>query len=356
MKLLILTQKVDVNDELLGFFHDWLKEFSKRCEQVTVICLYKGEFDLPPNVKVISLGKEGGVSRIKYLKNFYEYIRQERRNYDTVFVHMNPEYVVLGGIFWRLWHKRIALWFLHKSVNYKLRIAEKLSDIIFTASKESFQLKSGKVQIVGHGIDTDKFVIAGKAGKSGENGFKIIYVGRISPIKNQELLIKAVDILVNDYKLTNFKIDLIGQPIYPRDKEYEKDLKELIKDRKLGEYINFLGKVHFNEVQRFFQNADLSINLCPTGGMDKTVLESMACGTPCLALNTTFYQVFGNYADKFILQSDNPKELAERIIEFTRVSGGERERMGEGLRKIVVENHNLSNLIDRIVRKLEENI
>jgi len=43
MKLLIVTQKVDINDDVLGFFHDWIKEFAKNCEKVTVICLGKGE-------------------------------------------------------------------------------------------------------------------------------------------------------------------------------------------------------------------------------------------------------------------------------------------------------------------------
>ena len=58
MKILICTQKVDLNDDILGFFHSWIAEFAKQCEKVTVICLYKGEYDLPGNVKVLSLGKE----------------------------------------------------------------------------------------------------------------------------------------------------------------------------------------------------------------------------------------------------------------------------------------------------------
>ena len=58
MKLLICTQKVDTNDDNLGFFHDWIKEFARHCEKVTVICLYKGEYGLPKNVIVKSLGKE----------------------------------------------------------------------------------------------------------------------------------------------------------------------------------------------------------------------------------------------------------------------------------------------------------
>ena len=102
MKLLIITQKVDKQDAVLGFFHRWLLEFTKNFEKITVICLERGVFDLPHNAKVLSLGKEQGKSRVKYLWNFYKYIWSERKNYDTVFVHMNQEYVLLGAPIWKI--------------------------------------------------------------------------------------------------------------------------------------------------------------------------------------------------------------------------------------------------------------
>ena len=89
MNLLILTQKVNKNDPILGFFHQWIEEFSNRFEKVTVICLQKGEYNLPSNVKVYSLGKESGKSKIKYVKNFFNLILGLNREYDSVFIHMN---------------------------------------------------------------------------------------------------------------------------------------------------------------------------------------------------------------------------------------------------------------------------
>lgn len=29
VKLLIITQKIDINDPILGFFHKWIEEFAK---------------------------------------------------------------------------------------------------------------------------------------------------------------------------------------------------------------------------------------------------------------------------------------------------------------------------------------
>ena len=58
MRLLIVTQKIDEQDAVLGFMHGWVAEFARQAESVSVICLEKGEVNLPENARVFSLGKE----------------------------------------------------------------------------------------------------------------------------------------------------------------------------------------------------------------------------------------------------------------------------------------------------------
>src|SRR5512146_1469044 len=113
MKLLIITQKADRNDPILGFFHRWLIEFARHFDSVLVICLEEGEHDLPANVRVMSLGKERRRSRGAYVARLLSIAWRERQSYDAVFVHMNPIYIVLCGLLWRLLHKPIALWYTH---------------------------------------------------------------------------------------------------------------------------------------------------------------------------------------------------------------------------------------------------
>ena len=69
MKLLVFTQKIDRKDSILGFFHDWVLKLSEKFETVQVVCLEKGDHSFPSNVTVYSLGKEGGVSKFKYLES-----------------------------------------------------------------------------------------------------------------------------------------------------------------------------------------------------------------------------------------------------------------------------------------------
>jgi len=58
MKLLVVTQVVDTEDPVLGFFVRWVEELAKHVESVEVICLREGKHMLPVNVHVHSLGKE----------------------------------------------------------------------------------------------------------------------------------------------------------------------------------------------------------------------------------------------------------------------------------------------------------
>lgn len=349
MKLLILTQKVDINDDLLGFMHGWIAEFAKLCEKITVVCLEKGAYDLPPQVKVLSLGKENGRSKIKYLFNFYKYIWLERKNYDTVFVHMNKEYVVLGGWYWRFFGKKIALWYVHKRAGLILRLAEKIANVIFTASPESFKLPSSKLKIIGHGIDLNKFYY--RPGAKPDGNFKIIYVGRISRIKNQELLIEATDIL-NKKSVTNIKVDLVGSPVYRDDNDYKNELAKKVKDSQLESYVRFIGSVPNKDMAEVYRRADLNVNLCPTGGMDKAVLESMASGVPVIVFNKTFAPLFNDFSS-LILRDLSAPELADKIYALLDTPPEELNSIGSNLRKKIIAKYSLTELIKKIVSQLE---
>jgi len=308
-KLLIVTQKVNINDPILGFFHRWIIEFAKHWQTVTIICLEKGEYKLPENVKVLSLGKEKSGSKIGYFLNFYKYLWGERKNYDAVFVHMNPVYVVLGGIFWRLFGKQIALWYTHKSVDLKLRIAEKLVHKIFTASKESFRLKTKKVEIMGHGIDTDYFKCDSL--RNFNRPLKILHVGRITKIKNCDTIIKAVDLLKN--KNIDSVLTFVGGPVTDDDKKYFEGIKNLIGDLKLQKNIIFAGNVTNEKVKDFYCKTDICINASPTGGMDKAVLEAISCGRLVFLANKTFENILGGYSKDFIFQDFSGVELSKKI-------------------------------------------
>lgn len=348
MRLLIVTQKVDNGDPILGFFHRWIEEFSKHCEQITVICLYEGVHNLPGNVRVLSLGKEHDISRLRYILNFYRLIWRERKNYDVVFVHMNPIYVILGWLSWRVWGKKIGLWYTHKQVDLKLRIAEKLSDIIFTASRESFRLASGKIKIMGHGIDTEVFK---PTKREVSKAFRIITVGRISPIKDYETLIEAVKILVGEG--ISVQVDIVGSPATVADEDYLRRLQTFVREKKLEQMIRFIGPISNKELPVYLRQMDLFINTSRTGSLDKAVLEAMASGVPVITSNEALHDVFGRDAQMLMFSTGDIKECAMRIKSVRALSLEDYDALSKRLRIIVEKEHNIRILIPRILSSYE---
>ena len=341
MKLLIITQKVDIEDDNLSFFHRWIEKFAEKIDKVYVICLWEGKHNLPSNVRVYSLGKEKGWPKLIQLLRFYKYIWKLRKDYDIVFVHMNPIYVVLGGAFWKAQHKKIILWYVHKSLNWKLRLASKLVDEVLTASPESCRLKDRKkIHIVGHGIDTDLFKPLPSSSESRtQNIFRILSVGRIAPIKGQEVLVRAVDILVNKKGIRDVEVRFLGTPLDKRGKVYFGKLQSLVSGKKLGKYIKFLGGVPYNLMPKYYRESDLVINLSSTGSVDKVVLEAMASGCLVLTCNEAFFEILDK---RYLFKAGDSQDLTDKIIELKHAS------RDENLREFVVNGYNLNKLINKI--------
>ncbi|MDE2079440.1 MAG: glycosyltransferase, partial [Patescibacteria group bacterium] len=238
----------------------WLQEFAKHFERVEVICLSKGKYDLPANVRVHSLGKERGAAcRAAYAFRFLSLVWRLRNEYDAAFVHMNPEYLVLAGWFWKLLGKKTALWYTHKSVDLKLHIAVFWADTVFTASKESFRLKTSKLRVMGHGIDTDFFSPDPSIQREGW----LLSVGRLMRAKRHDLAIREA-------ARSNTALRIAG------DGPERAHLEALAKE--LGADVTFLGACSPEKLRDMYRRAARLIHRSETGSLDKVVLEAAACG------------------------------------------------------------------------------
>ena len=279
MRLLIFTQKVDKNDPVLGFFHTWINELSKKVESVTVICLGKGEMSLPNNVTVYSLGKERSVSKMGYIINLYKYIFLIRGAYDKVFVHMNEEYVVLLGLYWRIKNIPIYMWRNHPEGGLYTRIAAMFSAKVFCTSNAAFVTRFKKTVVMPVGIDTTLFrPMVGILRKK----HSVVILGRIAPIKRIELALGAIDRLIKAG--TQASLTVIGSPL-PKDIVYYDSLRKYVSDRGLSGYVQFVSEVTMNKVPEIFSGHEISLNLTPAGSFDKTIVESTACGALPLVSN-----------------------------------------------------------------------
>jgi glycosyltransferase involved in cell wall biosynthesis len=341
MRLLLITQKVNKHDPVLGFFHDWIVEFSKHIESLVVVCLEKGEHNLPDNVQVISLGKEKGFSKVRIVWNFFRVVVS--RKYDKVFVHMNPEYVVLAGWWWRLLGKRVALWYTHKAVNLKLKIAVFFAHIIFSASQDSFRYKTSKLHIMNHGINISKF---SQHTYVSDQDLKIISAGRISPYKDYKLLLCVAKKLKEES--IPFSVDIFGSPISMSDEEYFNELKSFVIKNSLQDFVSFKGAVSHDDLIQKFSEYNLFVHMSKTGSLDKVTLEAMVSGVLVISSNDSTVAMMRQYPFLCYRYGDF-SALYDNIKHLLQINVTKKEEIANHFYSVVKNNHSLDVLIKRIV-------
>jgi len=307
MRLLICTQKINKQDPILGFFHHWVEVFAQHAEHIMVVCLEEGEHKLPENVRVYSLGKEARQSRLQYISRFYRYISAYRDQYDAVFVHMNPEYVLLGGLLWRIWGKQIGLWYNHTYGSRSTRLATLLAHHVLHTSPYAYTAGLKKSRRMSAGIDIKLFKPIDTTARQPKS---ILFIGRLSPVKNVHVLLDAVKKL-SDEIARDVTLDVYGSAP-DRDRSYETVLRADEGVLANGARVTFHGSVPHEVTPRLYNEHAVFVNLTPRGNYDKTVLEALACGTPAIVSSEAFRD---RVPEKYILNDVTSQALSEKLAD-----------------------------------------
>ena len=136
-------------------------------------------------MRVYSIGKERGWTEARRLVEFYRRLGLllHEQTYDACFAHMQERFAVLAAPLLKLKHIPVTLWYTHPHTPLALRAAIKTVDRVITADSSSCRIQTSKLLATGHGIDTDRFV----PDFCDRSGFRVVAVGRVTPIKRLEL-------------------------------------------------------------------------------------------------------------------------------------------------------------------------
>ena len=350
MRVLMLTQKVDRHDDILGFTHDWITALAGRVAALAVVALAVGEHDLPPNVTVHSMGKERGRGQIGLLAGFDRGVLRYMAEADAVFVHMIPRYALLAAPVAAAHRKPMTLWFTHRSASLELRLAIPLVRHIATAHPSSFPLPGPKVHALGHGIDTRKFA-PGEA-PPGEPPI-VASLGRLSPIKRHETLIRAAALLRDRHGDRPGRCVSAGGCRADGPSGSEVGLRAEIDRLRVGDRVTLWGAVPAEGVTAVFHQASVAVNFSPPGLFDKAVLEAMLCAVPTVVANPAFDELLGEYSEALRIEAgDDAAGLAARLQALLALSPQERRTVGLQLRQRAAASHSLDGLMDRLVALL----
>ncbi|MDO8558241.1 MAG: glycosyltransferase family 4 protein [bacterium] len=343
-RLLIITQKVDKDDAVLGFFHRWLEEFAKHLEKVEVLCLYEGTHALPKNVSVYSLGKEKGYSKIRQLFRFWKFCFALTRKIDGVFVHMNAIYVLLGWVFWKMRGVNIFLWRNHPEGGWLARLAYVLAHRIFYTSPHAHAARFPRAQRMPAGIDTDFFRKDERVSRTPNS---ILFLGRISPVKHIEIVLEAAKLL--DAGGSSFTLSVVGSA--PKaDDVYEAKIHELALPLFKKGIVKFVPAVRNTDTPHIYNAHEIFINATPTGSYDKTILEAMACGTIPLVCNRSFAEILSK---DLVFSEGDTHDLAQKLIMALRLSEDRRQDIRRRLRDYVDTRHGIERLVYNVCAQYE---
>ena len=347
MRLLIICQKVDEGDDVLGFFVYWIRALAQRVESVKVIALEKGGFDLPQNVEVISLGKEMSYSKFDQALRFYWFAFKFLLKSDGVFVHMAPEYVRALYPLNLIFRKPIVMWYAHIKVSPVAKWAIKHVNFVCTPSKESFLHDSDKVIATGHGINTELFTPMSVPIQG-----DVLSLGRISKVKRIEVLIKALKILKHDLNSSTVA-NIYGAPARPEDDAYLSHLRDLEHQWGLAETVHWKGPVSNLEAPQVYAAHRIFVRMQGEGGFGKVELEAMSMGIPAIVPTNIYENELAEWHDDLYYPEDDAHELAKKIERVLNWSDEHRDAYAKRAREVVVRRHNIEHVAETVVKLLE---
>lgn len=338
MRVLLVTQAIDTDDPVLGFFVRWVDAIARQVERVEVICLRKGAYTLPDNVRVYALRERDHTSRLRIVLRFYRHLWSLRNAIDVVMVHMNPEYVILGGLWWRIRGVRVTLWYNHPYRGLRLRAAAWLAHRVFYTSPYAATASSKKAVRMPAGIDTALFTP--RAAK--RDRFGVYFQGRVAPSKRAHLLLEAVRLL----RVRG--VPAVATLVGPEERAYGTQLRSDFDDLFATGGAVLLGPRRNDETPELFSAQGVSVNLAAAGHYDKSVLEALACETPVVTSSPAFSDIIPG---AWIVREDTPEALAQTLQNLMTLSNEEYCALGASLRTIVEQRESLALLVERLVQQ-----
>ena len=164
-------------------------------------------------------------------------------------------------------------------------------------------VKISKIEYIPNGIPNEFFTEKQKVKEQN----KIVYLGRISQIKNLETLIRSMSLI----KDKNISLELVGPP----EKIYLKKLKSLIKELNLTNRISFKSPIYeIKEKIRAIDSAKLFVLPSIREGHPQSLIEALARKKLVIASKNPGNQdIISNNKTGFLFQTENEKDLAEKI-------------------------------------------
>ncbi|MEE6658418.1 glycosyltransferase family 4 protein [Pediococcus acidilactici] len=158
-----------------------------------------------------------------------------------------------------------------------------------------------------------------------DNKLNLLFLGFIGDRKGTYDLVRAVKVIIDEYKINNVSLKIAGNGEEDKCKKYVKKLK-------LENNIDVIGWANKNRKRELLRHADILILPSHFESFGIVVLEALSYKVPVVCGDTGFTkEIISNGKDGFIAKTGNSEDIAIKIIAVSK----NLESMGEyGYKKI----------------------
>lgn len=162
------------------------------------------------------------------------------------------------------------------------------------------------VEVVPNGIDTSRFDNIESKKEKINSGKKLLYVGRLVPVKGVVDLIDSMKYIIE--KNQDVELIIIG------DGTLRKELENKSRDNGLSDHICFKGEVPNEVIPQCMISADIFILPSYSEGFPNCLLEAMAAGLPIVCTNIKgLPDIVEDNINGFLVQPNDPKSICEKV-------------------------------------------
>jgi len=174
---------------------------------------------------------------------------------------------------------------------------------------EKYGIEATRIKIVHCGIDLSRFIFQPRRRKLSGEKIMLLSIGRLVAEKAQDILLKAVKLLV--MRGVPLQLEIIG------DGPLRHELVAMAKELGILSFIVFHGTQTEAFVRERLAGVDLFVLSSRSEGLPVVCMEALAMGTPVVAT-----KIFGipelieDQISGLLVPPDNPSALAEAIFSF----------------------------------------
>ncbi len=243
----------------------------------------------------------------------------------------------------------------YNSVMLRAKLTIAGSNFIFGHINENYNeylSREKKLRVIYRGINIDYFnsknISVLKQEKLKQewgllsNKFTILLPGRLTYWKGQEKFIESLNILIEDYNVTNFQAIILGSD--QGRKVYSKKLINLVQRYSLSKKVKFIQ--HCKEMPLAYSLADVVVSASiEPEAFGRVSVEAQSMGKPIVASNIGgSKETVVNKKTGYLYKHDDPRELAKSLNTVIQLSPDELKFIGNEGRKNITKKFDVETM------------